>query len=62
VALDAMLVRAGIETARSAQLSYRDGLIVAAAAASGCARLLSEDPNDGQVIGSVRVENPFRET
>lgn len=38
------------------QLSYCDALI----AAAGCGRLLSEDLNDGQLIGSVRVENPFR--
>jgi predicted nucleic acid-binding protein len=28
-------------------------------AAGGCERLLTEDLNDGQLIGSVRVENPF---
>lgn len=61
VAVDAALVKAAARTSRSAQLSYWDGLIVAAAAAGGCGRLLSEDLNDGQVIGSVRVENPFRE-
>jgi predicted nucleic acid-binding protein len=58
---DPVLVKAAIQTSRSAQLSYWDGLIVAAAAQAGCGRLLSEDLNDGQLIGSVRVENPFRE-
>jgi len=57
---DATLVKAAIQTSRSSQLSYWDGLIVASAAASGCERLLTEDLNDGQLIGSVRVENPFR--
>jgi predicted nucleic acid-binding protein len=56
---DAVLVKAAIQISRSSQLSYWDGLIVASAAAGGCQRLLSEDLNDGQVIGSVRVENPF---
>jgi predicted nucleic acid-binding protein len=60
VPLDPALVKAAIQTSRSSQLSYWDGLIVASAAASGCERLLTEDLNDGQVIGSVRVENPFR--
>jgi predicted nucleic acid-binding protein len=60
VALDSALVKAAIQTSRSAQLSYWDGLIVAAAAQARCGRLLSEDLNDGQLIGSVRVENPFR--
>lgn len=60
VPLDPALVKAAIQTSRSSQLSYWDGLIVASAAASGCERLLTEDLNDGQLIGSVRVENPFR--
>jgi predicted nucleic acid-binding protein len=60
VSIDPTLVKAAIQTSRSSQLSYWDGLIVASAAAGGCERLLTEDLNDGQLIGSVRVENPFR--
>jgi predicted nucleic acid-binding protein len=60
VPLDREVVRAAVETSRSAQISYWDGLIVAAAEAGGCTRLLTEDLNDGQTIGSVRIENPFR--
>jgi predicted nucleic acid-binding protein len=60
VPLDLTLVKAAIQTSRSWQLSYWDGLIVASAAAGGCDLLLTEDLNDGQLIGSVRVENPFR--
>jgi predicted nucleic acid-binding protein len=59
VPLDPALVKAAIKASRSAQLSYWDGLIVASAEAGGCGRLLTEDLNDGQQIGSVRVENPF---
>ncbi len=58
---DPALVKAAIKTSRSAQLSYWDGLVVASAAFAGCKQLLTEDLNHGQVIGSVRVENPFRE-
>ncbi len=61
VSIDSTLVKAGIQTSLSSQLSYWDGLIVASAAAGGCERLLTEDLNDGQTIGSVRVENPFYE-
>jgi predicted nucleic acid-binding protein len=61
VPLDPELVKAAIQTSRSSQLSYWDGLIVAAASASGCKCLLTEDLNHGQVIDSVRVENPFDE-
>lgn len=39
---------------------FYDCLIVAAASAAGCKRLLTEDLQHGQRIGSLRVENPFR--
>lgn len=61
VSIDAALIRRAVQTSRSAQLSYWDGLIIAAAAQAGCTRLLTEDLNDGQEIASVRVENPFRD-
>ncbi len=41
-------------------LSYWDALIVAAAAQCGCSYLLTEDLQDGQVLGPVTVANPFR--
>ncbi len=40
-------------------LSFWDALIVAAAESAGCAKLWSEDLNDGQVIRGVRVVNPL---
>jgi predicted nucleic acid-binding protein len=43
-------------------LSFYDALIVRAAAASGCQRLLSEDMQDGVVLAGVQIENPFRLT
>jgi predicted nucleic acid-binding protein len=52
-----------LERARSLQqqhaLSWWDALIVAAAQASGCDVLYSEDLADGAVLGGVRVVNPF---
>jgi predicted nucleic acid-binding protein len=60
VSIDTTLVKSAIQVSRSAQLSYWDSLVLAAAARGGCQRLLSEDLDDGQQIGSVRVENPFR--
>lgn len=59
VDIDINLVKRAAEISRSSQISYWDGLIVAAAVRGGCDRLLSEDLNDGQEICSVRVENPF---
>lgn len=42
------------------KISFWDALIVHAAQASGADVLYSEDLNDGQVYGSVRVVNPLR--
>jgi predicted nucleic acid-binding protein len=42
------------------QLSFWDALIVIAAQVSGAAILVSEDLQDGQQIGSIKVANPFK--
>jgi predicted nucleic acid-binding protein len=60
VSIDMTLIKSAIQTSRSSRLSYWDGLVVATAARAGCERLLTEDLNDGQKIGPVHVENPFR--
>jgi predicted nucleic acid-binding protein len=60
VVVDRSLVKSAARISRSSQISYWDGLIVAAAVRGGCQRLLSEDLNHGQEICSVRIENPFR--
>ncbi len=41
------------------RIGFWDALIVAAAAKSGAARLLSEDLNAGQKIAGIHIENPF---
>lgn len=46
-------------TARRHQLSYRDALILEAAAHGACGRLLTEDLADGSTIRGVTIENPF---
>ncbi|MDR0591774.1 MAG: PIN domain-containing protein [Bifidobacteriaceae bacterium] len=53
------LVLAAISLAQSSQLSLWDAAIIAAAQALGCDELLTDDLNDGQVIGGVQVRNPF---
>ena len=42
------------------QFSFYDSLIVAAALATGCRRLVSEDLQDGQRIDSLMIHNPFK--
>lgn len=54
------LVRAAIATCMRFQIAYWDGAIIEAAKELGCDTILSEDLNDGQDYGGVRVENPFR--
>ncbi len=41
------------------RIGFWDALIIAAAAKSGAARVLSEDLNPGQKIAGLRIENPF---
>lgn len=41
------------------RLSWRDALVVAAARKQGCATLLTEDLQDGALLDSVRIRNPF---
>jgi predicted nucleic acid-binding protein len=42
-------------------ISYWDAAIIEAARNAGCDTVLSEDLNDGQDYGGVRVVNPFRQ-
>lgn len=61
VPTDAALVSAGIATAQSAQVSYWDALIIEAAVAAGCRRLLTEDLQHGGWVRGIRIGDPFRE-
>jgi predicted nucleic acid-binding protein len=47
--------------AETYRLSFYDALIIAAAVESGCDTLYSEDMQHGQMIGSLRIQNPFVE-
>jgi predicted nucleic acid-binding protein len=58
--LDHRLVRIAVEISERYRVSYWDGAILAAAEALGCRTVYSEDLNDGQLYGPVRVINPFR--
>jgi predicted nucleic acid-binding protein len=60
VGVDVDFVRSGIEISRRHDLSLWDALIVQAAVAAQCDRILSEDLADGATIEGVRVDNPFR--
>ncbi|AUB81874.1 PIN domain-containing protein [Candidatus Thiodictyon syntrophicum] len=40
--------------------AFWDAMLVQAARAAGVTRLLTEDMQDGRVIGTMRLENPFK--
>jgi predicted nucleic acid-binding protein len=44
------------------RIGFWDALLLASANDAGCGYFLSEDLNDGQLYGAVRVINPFRHT
>jgi len=56
---DAELVRRAVEASGAYGIHFYDGMIIAAAERAGCARILSEDFNDGQEYFGVKVANPF---
>lgn len=59
VPVDTDFIVEAIDLVERHQVSFWDALILRAANAAGCKRILTEDLNDGQVIDGVRIENPF---
>jgi predicted nucleic acid-binding protein len=59
IAVDRKLVVDAIALCAEASISYWDALIVRAAAALDCDRLLTEDLQAGQQIDGVLIVNPF---
>jgi predicted nucleic acid-binding protein len=50
----------GLQIAERYGMSVYDGMIVASALLSGCAKLYTEDMQDGQVVdGQLTLHNPF---
>jgi predicted nucleic acid-binding protein len=60
--IDHQLVRIAIEQSERYGISYWDAAILVAAEALGAHTVHSEDLNDGQRYGRVRVVNPFTRT
>jgi predicted nucleic acid-binding protein len=59
VQLDTEMVLSAVTRSRSHRQSLWDALILEAAVAGGCKRLLSEDLQHGQELAGLRIENPF---
>lgn len=60
VRIDPELILSAIDLSIAARISSWDALLIVAARSANCARILTEDLSDGQVIDGVRVENPFK--
>jgi predicted nucleic acid-binding protein len=56
---DGELVRRAVEARAAYGIHFYDGMIVAAAERAGCARILSEDFNEGRQYFGVTATNPF---
>ena len=53
-------VRKALEIKDRYDIQFYDALIVAAAVASGCDLILTEDLNDGQMYCGIKAVNPFK--
>lgn len=53
------LIRAGLDLQQTCSVAFYDALVLASAQAAGCSELFSEDLNTGEVIGGLRICNPF---
>ncbi len=59
IATDERIVEGAWDSQDLYQLSWWDALIVSAAQVADCRFLLTEDLQDGQLLGNLRVVNPF---
>jgi predicted nucleic acid-binding protein len=57
--ITAATIMRGSEISEVWQISFWDGMILAAAEQSGAERLLTEDLNAGEKIAGVEIVNPF---
>ena len=60
VPIEFNLIKEAIDISILNQLSYWDGLIVAAAQEAGCDTILSEDFSHQQTFKTVKIENIFK--
>jgi predicted nucleic acid-binding protein len=59
VRVSAALIHEAVVCSILNQMSFRDSLVLAAAASAGCQAVFSEDLNPDPTILGVRVRNPF---
>lgn len=59
VQVDSELILEAAERSQQHRIAFWDALIIAAALAGGCRRLVTEDLQDGRRFGTLVIENPF---
>ena len=59
IIVDVALILAAVARATAARIAFWDALIVEAALAARCTRLLTEDLQDGRDFDGLTVVNPF---
>ena len=60
ILLEPETIKHALEIHKRYHYSYYDRLIIASALEQDCDYLLSEDMNDGQVIGKMAIKNIFK--
>ena len=53
------IIRAGLDLNQIRSVTFYDAIVLASAQTAGCSVLYSEDLNAGEVVGDVRIINPF---
>jgi predicted nucleic acid-binding protein len=59
VTLTPDITHAAVDLHQTRSVSFYDALILSSAQIAGCTRVYSEDMNAGELVGGVRVVNPF---
>jgi predicted nucleic acid-binding protein len=58
---DGRALAGAIRLKEAERFAFWDAMLVETARGSGVTRLLTEDMQDGRMVGALRLENPFRE-
>ena len=61
ICLDSTIVPRGFEIKNRYDIQFYDAMMLAAAERAGANEFYTEDLNDGQLYGSVRAVNPFKD-
>ena len=58
---DGRVLRGAMRLKEQESFSFWDAMLVETARAAGATRLLTEDMQDGRLLGALRIENPFKD-